>query len=330
MAPVAQVKVGLRLSMLATQEAVCLTAVAISDGSAAVSDPASVASTTVRRRYHVFMRQLSKRNATFQYWETLVSNRTKRNRAREMVVQGVRPISLALDSGLALRTLLISTNKNRSHWAERTIAIAEAEGADIYLVDVELMKELGEKDEEAPEVLLIVEIPADDLSRIPVSAKSLIVALDRPASPGNVGSITRSVDALGGHGVLISGHAADPYDPKALRASTGSTLMMPTTRVAGPRPVLEWVNTLRADGLDIQIVGTDEDGEYNVWDVDLTRPTIIVTGNERSGLSASWKDACDVLTQIPMTGHASSLNAANATTVLLYEASRQRRPGPIK
>lgn len=247
-----------------------------------------------------------------------------------MVVQGVRPISLALDSGLALRTLLISKDQNRSHWAERTITLAEAAGADIFLVDAELVKELGEKDDESPEVLLIVEIPPDDLSRIPVSTKSLIVALDRPASPGNVGSITRSVDALGGHGVLISGHAADPYDPKALRASTVSTLMTPTARVAGPRPVLEWVHTLRLDGLDIQIVGTDEAGECNVWDVDLTWPTLIVTGNERSGLSASWKDACDVLTRIPMTGHASSLNAANATTVLLYEASRQRYPCPIK
>lgn len=178
-------------------------------------------------------------------------------------------------------------------------------------------------------MLLIVEVPPDDLSLIPVSSNPLIMALDRPASPGNVGSIIRSVDALGGHGVVITGHAADPYDPKALRASTGSTLMVPTARLAGPRPALEWVDTLRASGVDIQIVGTDEAGEHNVWDIDLTRPTLIVTGNEHSGMSATWKDACDVLTQIPMTGHASSLNAANATSVLLYEASRQRHPRSI-
>lgn len=243
-----------------------------------------------------------------------------------MIVQGVRPITLALESALSPRALLLSNEKGRSQWAERTISAAEAAGASMFLVDSELMRELGEKDDDTPEVLLIVEIPPDDLSRIPVSPNPLIVALDRPASPGNVGSIIRSVDALGGQGVVITGRAADPYDPKALRASTGSTLMLPTARLAGVRPVLEWVNGLRTNGINIQILGTEETGEHNVWDVDLTRPTLIVTGNEHSGMSAAWKDACDVLTQIPMTGHASSLNAANATSVLLYEASRQRHP----
>lgn len=276
------------------------------------------------------MRPVSKRNATFQYWQTLVNNRTKRNRAGEMIVQGVRPITLALDSTLSPRAVLVSKEIDRSYWAERTISAAEAAGASMFLVDTELMKELGEKDDETPEVLLIVAIPPDDLSLIPASCNPLIVALDRPSSPGNVGSIIRSVDALGGHGVMITGHAADPYDPKALRASTGSTLMTPTARLAGPRPALEWVDTLRARGVDIQIVGTDESGEDNVWDVDLTRPTLIVTGNEHSGMSAAWKEACDVLTQIPMTGHASSLNAATATSVLLYEASRQRHPRSIR
>src|SRR5690606_9566393 len=150
----------------------------------------------------------------------------------------------------------------------------------------------------------------------------LLVALDRPTSPGNIGSIVRSVDALGGHGVIVTGHAADPYDPKALRASTGSAIMTPTVRVSGIQPALEWVAATRAAGVDVQIVGTDEAGTVEVWDVDFTRPTVIVTGNEHSGMSAAWREACDVLTRIPMGGHASSLNAATATSVILYEAAR--------
>ena len=165
-------------------------------------------------------------------------------------MQGVRPITLALGSALTTRSVLVSKETGRSHWAQRTISAAGAAGASTFLVDTELMKELGEKDDETPEVLLIVEIPPDDLSLIPVSSNPLIVALDRPSSPGNVGSIIRSVDALGGHGVVITGHAADPYDPKALRASTGSTLMMPTARLPGPRPALEWW-TLFALGVSI-------------------------------------------------------------------------------
>lgn len=270
-------------------------------------------------------KSVSTRNATFQYWETLLGNRTKRNRAGEMIVQGVRPITLVLESDLQVRAVLVTHANSRSRWASETIATAEAAGAESYLVAPELMGELGEKEDDPPELLLVVAIPVDDISRLPTPADGLYVALDRPASPGNIGSIVRSVDALGGHGVIVTGHAADPYDPRALRASTGSTIMTPTVRLPSIQPALEWVAQLRADGVDVQIVGTDEDGTQDVWDVDFTRPTVIVTGNEHSGMSAAWKEACDVLTRIPMAGHASSLNAANATAAILYEALRQRR-----
>lgn len=175
-----------------------------------------------------------------------------------------------------------------------------------------------------PELLLVVAIPEDDLARIALPDDALVVVLDRPASPGNIGTIVRSLDALGGHGLIVTGHAADPYDPKALRASTGSATMMPIVRAPAAGSVLDVVDAARSAGVDVQLVGTDEAGTVDVWDVDLTRPTIVVTGNEHSGMSAAWSASCDVLARIPMVGHASSLNAANATTILLYEAARQR------
>lgn len=264
---------------------------------------------------------VSTRNATFQYWQTLLTNRTKRNRAGEMIVQGVRPITLALQSPLEARAVLATRSSALSRWASETIAAATAAGAAQFTVAEELMRELGEKEEDAPEVLLVVAIPPDDPARLPTPDDTLLVALDRPSSPGNIGSIVRSVDALGGHGVLVTGHAADPYDPKALRASTGSSLMVPTVRLPSAQALLEWRD---AAGLELQVVGTDEAGTVDVWDVDFTRPTLIVTGNEHAGMSTAWREACDVLTRIPMGGHASSLNAANATSIILYEAARQR------
>jgi TrmH family RNA methyltransferase len=72
------------------------------------------------------------------------------------------------------------------------------------------------------------------------------------------------------------------------------------------------------------LVATDEHGEIDVADADLTGPTYVVIGNETSGLSAAWRDACDLTVRIPMTGSATSLNAASAATVVLYEAARQR------
>ncbi|HEU4426882.1 MAG TPA: TrmH family RNA methyltransferase, partial [Pilimelia sp.] len=120
------------------------------------------------------------------------------------------------------------------------------------------------------------------------------------------------------------GHAADPYDPKAVRASTGSLFAVPVVRAASHREVLDWVASRRAKGIPVRIVGTDERGAVEVADQDLTGPTLVVVGNETHGLSAGWRQACDHLVRIPMTGAASSLNAAAAATVVLYEAARQR------
>ena len=191
---------------------------------------------------------------------------------------------------------------------------------------VRLLRELAEKDDDAPEVLLIVAIPPDDPDRIRAASDLLAVALDRPSSPGNVGSILRSVDAFGGHGVFVTGHAVDPYDPRAVRASTGSIFTVPSVRLSGPHDVLGWVESGRAAGVAIQVVGTDETGTADVAQVDLIRPTLIVTGNETTGMSAARRDACDVIARIPIRGRASSLNAANATTVMLYEPTGNAGP----
>jgi tRNA G18 (ribose-2'-O)-methylase SpoU len=134
----------------------------------------------------------------------------------------------------------------------------------------------------------------------------------------------RSADAFGAAAVIVTGHAADPYDPRSVRASTGSIFALPVIRADAPRPVLDRVAELRRDGLPLEIVGTDEHGAVDVADHDLTGPRLLLIGNETGGLSAGWRDAADVTVRIPITGAASSLNAATAATVVLYEAVRQR------
>ncbi|WP_291523843.1 TrmH family RNA methyltransferase [Branchiibius sp. NY16-3462-2] len=264
------------------------------------------------------------RNATFQYWQTLLTNRTKRGRARELVVQGVRPTDLALAAGTPIRSLLVADGGTRSRWAQEVADRACAAGAAEYLLEPALLAELGEQEDRTPELLITVEIPPDDSRRIPIAPDLLAVALDRPASPGNVGSIIRSADAFDAHGVLITGHGADPYDPRAVRASTGSVFTVPSVRLAGPADAMAWVTSVRDSGVPVQVVGTDETGTDSIDRIDLTRPTLIVTGTEKTGMAAGWREACDVIAKIPIGGHASSLNAANATSIVLYEAARQR------
>ncbi|WP_425563967.1 RNA methyltransferase [Nonomuraea longicatena] len=265
--------------------------------------------------------RITTRNARFQQLEALLANRTKRTRAREFLVQGVRPISLAVEYGWPVHTLLYDDDREPSAWAGDLLRTTRAERV---AMAPDLLADLGEKSAAPPEVVAVVGMPADDLDRIPVAGDFLGVLFDRPTSPGNIGSILRSADAMGAHGLIVTGHAADVYDPKAVRASTGSLFALPAVRVPSPAEVMAWVRARRADGTPIVVVGTDEHGDCDVFDFDLTQPTLLLVGNETTGLSAAWRERCDTMVGIPMIGAASSLNAANAATAVLYEAARQR------
>ena len=267
--------------------------------------------------------RITTRNARFQQWHSLLDNRTKRTRSGEFLVQGVRPITLAVQHGATIRALVYPAGRSLSDWG---VGLLEDPGlrAERIAMAPELLAELAGKDDEATELLAVAVQPADRLDRIQIGPDFLGVVFDRPTSPGNVGTVIRSSDAFGAAGVIIAGHAADPYDPRAVRASTGSVFALPVVRVPAPSLVLEWLADVRAAGVPIRLVGTDESGEFAVADHDLTGPTLFVIGNETTGMSSAWRDACDVVVRIPIGGAASSLNAANAATVVLYEAARQR------
>jgi 23S rRNA (uridine2479-2'-O)-methyltransferase len=267
------------------------------------------------------MLRISSRNARFQQWEALLGNRAKRQRAGEFLVQGVRPITLAARFGWPFRALLYDADRALSGWARDLLRDVPARQV---AMAPDLLAELGEKGEGPPELIAVIGMPNDDLHRITAGPSFLGVVLDRPASPGNVGSIVRSADAFGADGVIVTGHAADVYDPRAVRASTGSLFARPVVRCPSHREVMAWVEDRRAAGCPILLAAADEHGETNVFDADLTQPVLLLVGNETTGLTAAWRDRCDLTVRIPITGAASSLNAANAATTILYEITRQR------
>jgi len=267
--------------------------------------------------------RITTRNARFQLLETLLNNRTKRHRSGEFIVQGVRPISMALDAGWEFRALIYDDNRALSSWARDVLAAAPR--AERIVMAPELVAELSEKTEGAAELLAVVAMRPDDLGRIPVGPDFFGVVFDRPTLPGNIGTIIRCADAFGAHGVITTGHAADAYDPKSVRASTGSFFAVPVVRAPSQHDVLAWVDEHRGAGIPIRVVATDEHGDQDVSEFDLTQPVLLLVGNETSGLSNAWREAADVTVSIPMAGSASSLNAANAASIVLYETHRQRR-----
>ncbi|CAM3875541.1 TrmH family RNA methyltransferase [Nocardioides zeicaulis] len=258
--------------------------------------------------------RITRENARFQQWEALLTNRSKRHRNREFLVQGVRPVTRAIAEGWTVRQLLRAEGSS-SEWAEQTWTGTDAERV---VLSPELHARLSGKD--GSELVAVVEMPEDGVVRLAGSARphGPVVVFDRPTSPGNIGTLARSADAFGASALVVTGHAADPYDPQCVRASTGSLFALTVLRVPGPGPVVE-----HAHAHGYRIVGTDEEGTP-LDGVDLSGRLVLVVGNETHGLSSGWRAACDDVASIAMVGSASSLNAAVAGSLVLHEALRQR------
>ncbi|MEU4313652.1 TrmH family RNA methyltransferase [Nocardia sp. NPDC024068] len=271
-------------------------------------------------------RQIHRRNAAVQVWTAYLDNRTKRHRDRRFLVHGVRPITEALAHGWPLETLLYRLGEPElSQWAQEILDTAAVPAVGLA---PELMAELGEKTGGAPELVAVAEHATAELATYEAGDPGeapVVVVFDRPNSPGNLGTLIRSADAFGASAVVVTGHGADQYDPRCVRASTGSLFAVPVLRAAGPDDLLAFRDRQVARGIPTQVIGTDERGARAIFDHDLIDATILVVGNETTGMSAAWLAACDDTVTVPMGGSASSLGAPSAAAVALYEISRQRR-----
>jgi TrmH family RNA methyltransferase len=123
---------------------------------------------------------ITTRNARFQQLQTLLTNRTKRGRAQQFIVQGVRPITMAEKYGWTISCVLFDPKRSLSSWAREFLA--RHQRAEQLAVTPELLAELSEKDEGAVELLAVVEMRSDDLSRIEVDSTFLGLVFDRPCS----------------------------------------------------------------------------------------------------------------------------------------------------
>jgi 23S rRNA (uridine2479-2'-O)-methyltransferase len=260
-------------------------------------------------------------NNHFQHAEVLRRNRHKRQHYGEFFLEGVRPINLALAHRWDVEAFLYSPERGLSDWAKNILHTSSARTH--FELPPILLDQLSGKTESS-ELLAIMRMPEDDLSRIPLDSCPCVIVFDRPSSPGNLGSLMRSADALGANGMVVTGHGADVYDPETISASRGSLFALPTVRVPGPREVHAWVQTLSRSAERLQVVAMDEQAEAVIWDTDLTRPTVLLLGNEKWGLSDAFKQMATLAARIPIGGAASSLNVAAAGSIALYEMRRQR------
>ena len=261
-------------------------------------------------------RALLSASAEFQLLRSLKENRRQRARQGRFLVEGVRAIDVAVERGWPVASLLHPDGRRLSAWARGLLDSGVA--AERVAVAPELWAELSDRDEPS-ELLAVLELPADDLSRV---RPGLAVVFDRPSSPGNLGSVIRSADAFGADGVVVTGHAADPYDSQAVRASQGALFALPVVRAGGAAEVDAWLERSGA-----RVVGSSARGSVALAEADLSGDLVLVVGNEARGMSAAWRERCDEVVAIPATGVAGSLNVAAAAAILLYEARRRRSAG---
>lgn len=264
------------------------------------------------------------KNATFQKFVVLKTNRYKRYTYGEFMVEGVRNINEAVACGFTIISWLYADEKPLSGWAQELLETVPTECN--YLLSPALMAELSSKDDTS-ELLAIAAMRQDALDIDSLSDNPLLLLLDRPSNRGNLGTILRTADALGVEAVLLTGHSVDLYDPEVLAASMGSFFRVPSVRVASHADIGTLLDSLRKQFPALRLIGTTAHDAVPIHKADMSGPTLILIGNETDGLSRNLKETCDTMATIPMRegSGASSLNVACATTVIVYEALAQRR-----
>jgi len=153
-----------------------------------------------------------------------------------------------------------------------------------------------------------------------VSGPPLVLVLDGVTDPHNLGACLRVADGAGAHAVVAPKDHAVGLNATVAKVASGAAETVPYLMVTN---LARCLNELKERG--IQVIGTAEDAEQTLYDVDLSGPVALVLGAEGPGMRALTRKTCDVLISIPMAGAVESLNVSVASGVCLYEALRQRR-----
>ena len=243
----------------------------------------------------------------------------------EEVIAGRHPVEEAFVAGRPALRLLVTPGRRDAlerlvlHATTLRIPVVELEGGSLTAVT-------GFDGHQGVALVVAARAPAgvaDVLARaIERGEGAFVLALDSLEDPQNVGTLLRSAEAAGVHGVVFPTRRQAPLSAAAVKASAGATehlLLAPVDDLPGT------LADLRARGL--RVVGTDAEATLTYREADLRGPLVLVIGSEGRGLSPAIRRRCDLLVRIPMRGRIESLNAAVAGSVLLFECAAQHAPG---
>ena len=205
------------------------------------------------------------KNNIFQKFEVLKTNRNKRYRYNEFLVEGVRSLNEAVKNHWKIKSFLYDKN-NLSDWAKDMINQGNTD-CNFWLTP-ELMKALSGK-EDTSELMAVIEMREDKLENVILSDNPFIVLFDRPSNRGNLGTMIRSCDALGADMLIMTGHSVDLYDPDVVVSAMGSFFKLPVIRISDSKVLFDYIDKMKRRYPGFTTIGTTAHREHPVYSVDL-------------------------------------------------------------
>jgi 23S rRNA (guanosine2251-2'-O)-methyltransferase len=242
--------------------------------------------------------------------------------SEEEMVAGRHPVLEAIRSGRTIHKLLFA---DAAQGIGPVIAEARAAGIVAQQVDKRKLDQMAVGVRHQGIIAVVAERAYAELDDLFAAAAAsgeppLFVLLDEIEDPHNLGSILRTVDCAGAHGVVIPKRRSAGLTATVAKTSAGAIEHVPVARVTN---MAQTIDELKERG--VWIAGADASADRDVYSSDLKLPLAIVIGNEGKGLGRLVRERCDFLVKLPMFGRINSLNASVAASLLLYEAVRQRR-----
>ena len=248
--------------------------------------------------------------------------RPHRDECQRLIIEGYREIKRALDNQHQPVFLFYCQDFFLGHNEPALIHRCREADAECFCCTPAVFRKMAYRDR--PEGLLAVApYVRSTLADLKLSPAPLLIVAEAIEKPGNLGTLLRSADAVGVDAVIVCDQCTDIHNPNVVRASIGTLFALPVIE-ASSREAIDW---LHAHGIRIVAATPHADMEYA--QAELRRGIAIVVGAEQVGLSSLWMSAAELKIRIPMRGQADSLNVAAATTILLFEARRQRQEQDI-
>lgn len=257
----------------------------------------------------------SRSNAVVKQMRAL-QDRKERDSQHAFVVEGIHPVWRAVEEGAAIRVLVVAPDLLRSADARAMVASQIEAGRHVVAVSSDIFGQVVER-EHPSGLAAIVAAPLTQLADLPVTPQALYAAFHMPGNPGNLGTAVRTMDAVGGTGVILIAGGTDLYHPSAVKASMGTLFALHAAHAGTWEEARDW---FRANGLTI--VATSSHADHQLWATRLPMPCVVVFGNEGDGLPDAVVRDSDMALRIPMA-HGGSLNVAAAAAVVLFELRRQ-------